>query len=293
MPQPGDWAGILPALIPYLREQAQAAREAIPQSAQALVAARGGGRRDMSGNLQNLDPVKAQAEHNQMWDAMFTPTSGRIQKERERFQTPADIPTFTEQENAGINQRARNMQMLARPAGPAPAPAAAPAVSPPGPPMASSVTPVKNAVATPSIPPMGSPAPTPATARVAAPEMPTFTAPSAGGSITAPRLNLTPEVTTPPPPASPYPAYAGPAQAPTQKFVYGAGMQPVGMEMPTTPNLVQALSGFGLLSDYLRGPWQQMANAAPMIAPPQGYAPGAEFPRQQKPGVMPPMFAGY
>lgn len=57
----------------------------------------------MTGALQATTPLQAQQEHDQLWANMFTPTAGRIAKERAQFQTPAGVPTFTEQQTANLN----------------------------------------------------------------------------------------------------------------------------------------------------------------------------------------------
>lgn len=241
-PQGNNLMQLMALLAPYFQEQARSSREFIPQLVLAKQAMAGGGRRDMSGNLMNPDPLAELERKNAIWNATFTPTSERISKERERFQTPADIPTFTEQELAGVNARAR-----ARTAGrgvPPQAPAENPATAP--------TTPM-------AAPSMGSPTPTPPVRRVApAPPAPAPATPSSPAALAALSPFMFPGVGTTP---SVLPDF----KSSTIQNA-GAALTPLAFPgMGTTPSL----------------PWEQML--FPMIAPPQGYAPGAGFPRQQRP----------
>ena len=108
---PDDMTALMTMMMPMLQQwqQSQAsARQELPRQVQAV---RSGGRVEpITGALQATTPLEAQREHEALWQGMFTPTSGRIAKERERFQTPEDQPTFTEQELMNPQQKiARSM----------------------------------------------------------------------------------------------------------------------------------------------------------------------------------------
>jgi hypothetical protein len=113
---------LLALIGPYLASQQGQREQGMNSLVRGLQALRGGGHRDsLTGAIMNPDPLQAQKEHDAYWNALFTPTADRIAKERARFQTPSDIPTFTEQELAGINARARNRFGSPQGAGPSPA----------------------------------------------------------------------------------------------------------------------------------------------------------------------------